>query len=230
MIQALGVVLIFATVAAVIVTGATILFERRGAQMAAAAVAGGWVGVLIVTALSGALKSVAALPALFLVPFAVAAVAIATSSTARERLLDIPRRLILGVNILRGIGFLFLGLAFAGQLGGPFPYFAGIGDIIVGLVAIPLTFTEPQLTRSDSRLALWNATGLLDLVTAVALGVTSINGSPLQLIHAGAGSNVITQLPWALVPLFLVPCYMIGHIVVFAQMRASTRPVGYATA
>lgn len=230
MLQALGVVLIFATVAAMIVTIATTLFERRGTQVAAAAIAGGWVGVLLDITLSGALKYTLMLPALFLVPFAVGAVTIAASPAARARLLDIPRRSILGVNVLRAIGFLFLALAFAGQLGGPFPYFAGIGDIIVGLVAIPLVLDEPRLGRSDSRLVMWNVLGLLDLVTAVGLGMTSINGSPLQLIHAGAGTNAILHLPWALIPLFLVPCYMIGHVVIFAQMRASTSRVEYATA
>ncbi|MBV8638314.1 MAG: hypothetical protein JO322_09530 [Candidatus Eremiobacteraeota bacterium] len=230
MIQALGVVLIFATIAAVIVTALTTLFERRGTQIAAGAVFGGWVGFLVDVTTSGALKATATVPALFVVPFAVAAVAMALSPTARERLLDIPRRFIIGANIFRSIGFLFVALAFAGRLDGPFPYSAGIGDIVVGLLAIPLTLGEPRLTRTDSRLAVWNALGLFDLVTAVALGMTSLNGSPLQLIHAGVGSDTILQLPWSLIPLFLVPCFMIGHIVLFAQMRSSARRVEIAGA
>ncbi len=230
MLQALGVVLIFATVGAVVMTFATSLFEERGARVAAGALAGAWVGFLIDVVLSGGLKYALMLPALFLVPFLVAAIVVVVSPTARERLLDIPRRIILGVNILRAIGFLFVSLAFAGQLAGPFPYFAGIGDIVTGFAAIPLALGEPQLARNDLRLILWNIVGLLDLVAAVALGVTSINGSPLQIIHAGVGSNTILQLPWALVPLFLVPCYMIGHLVVFAQMRASTERAKYAMA
>jgi hypothetical protein len=60
---------------------------------------------------------------------------------------------------------------------------------------------------------------LLDLVVAVSLGVTSRNGSPLQLIHAGAGSAAISTAPWALIPLVLVPLFIIGHLVVFARMQ-----------
>ena len=44
-------------------------------------------------------------------------------------------------------------------------------------------------------------------------------GSPLQLIHAGVGSAAITTLPWAMIPAFLVPFYLIGHGIVFVQAR-----------
>lgn len=230
MLQPLGMVLISATVVAMVATIVTTLFERRGTQIAVAAIAGAWVGVLIDVTLAGALKDLLVLLALFLVPFIVAAIAIVAAHGARERLLAIPRRVILGMNVLRAIGFLFIGLAYAGQLGGPFPYSAGIGDILVGVLAIPLVLEEPRLARNDVRLVLWNALGLLDLIAAVALGITSSNGSPIQLIHAGAGSAAIAQLPWSLVPLFLVPCFMIGHLIVFAQMRPSTARVDYAVA
>jgi cytochrome bd-type quinol oxidase subunit 2 len=66
---------------------------------------------------------------------------------------------------------------------------------------------------------LWNWFGTLDLFAAVALGVTSANGSPLQLIHAGAGSEAIQSLPWSLVPTVLVPFYLIMHGIIFAQLR-----------
>lgn len=230
MLQPLGIVLIFATICAVIVTIATTLFERRGTQITAGAITGAWLGLLIAVTMSGALKNLSVLLGLFLVPILVASMAAVTSHEARERLLAIPRRVILGLNVFRSIGFLFVGLAFAGQLGGPFPFFAGIGDIAVGLLAIPLVLDEQRLSRNDPRLVGWNVLGLGDLVTAVALGVLSANGSPIQLIHAGAGSAAIAQLPWSLIPLFLVPCFMIGHVIVFAQMRASTQRAGYAVA
>lgn len=230
MLQGVGVILIFATVGAAIVTVCTILFERRGAQVIAGALAGAWLGILMDATLSGAIRQLPVLLAFFAVPLLAAAVSLTVVPGLRDRMLGIPRRLILGMNIFRTIGFLFLGLAYAGQLGGPFPYSAGIGDIIVGLVAIPLTLGEPHLTRTDARLVLWNALGLLDLVAAVALGVMSGNGTPLQLIHAGPGSAAIAFLPWSLIPLFLVPLFLISHVVIFMQMRERTRSVGYAVA
>jgi len=64
------------------------------------------------------------------------------------------------------------------RLSRPFPYSAGLGDII---------------------------TGTLDLVVAVALGLMSAAGSPLQVIHAGVGSEAMQYLPYCLVPTVLVP-------------------------
>lgn len=230
MLQALGMALLFATVGAVIVAGSVTLFERRGAQIVAGMVAGGWTGVLVEATLVGAIRELPVLLGLFLVPLLVAGIAAVAFPGARERLLAVPRPVILGLNLLRANGFLFIGLAFAGQLGGPFPYFAGFGDIITGLAVLPLVLGEPRLQRNDARLVLWNVFGLLDLITAVTLGVISGNGTPLQLIHAGAGSAAIGQLPWSLIPLLLVPCFMIGHVIVFAQMREGTERAKYAVA
>ncbi len=230
MLQLLGNVLVFATVCAMIVTLSSALFARRLAQVLFGALAGAWIGVLVDATVSGAIADLPVLLALFAVPFIVAAILAATVRDARGRLLAVPRRAILGMNVFRAIGFLFVALVYAGQLGGPFPFFAGIGDVIVGIGAIPLVLREPNLARGDSRLILWNAFGLLDLVIAVALGITSANGSPIQLIHAGPGSAAITMLPWSLIPVFLVPLFFIGHVIVFAQMRQTAGAPRYATA
>ena len=40
------------------------------------------------------------------------------------------------------------------------------------------------------------------------LGITTTNGGPLQVINAGVGSSAMTTLPWALIPLVLVPTYL----------------------
>jgi hypothetical protein len=73
----------------------------------------------------------------------------------------------------------------------------------------------------DRRVLEWNVFGAPDLVAAVALGILSANG-PLQLIHAGAGANEMATLPWALIPMVLVPTYLIGHALAFAHARAAT--------
>ncbi len=105
-------------------------------------------------------------------------------------------------------------------MSGPFPYFAGIGDIITGIFAIPVARIAAQNPR-DLRVLEWNIFGTLDLIAAVFLGVMSTDGGPLQLIHAGVGSSEMTTLPWALIPLVLVPTYLIGHALVFAHVRAA---------
>jgi hypothetical protein len=221
MLQPLGIVLILATVVAVISLIAQSLFERTGARLTAAAFLGGWSGVVVVAAMSGALENLLVLLGLFCVPI-VAAIILSFLPDSRERLLRIPQRQIFAINGLRILGALFIGLTFAGQLGGPFPWFAGIGDIVTGLTAIALAL-QPASSESSARTLIWNTFGALDLVVAVSLGILSANGSPIELIHAGAGSAAIRVMPWALVPGFLVPCYLVLHAIVYAKLAQNKR-------
>jgi hypothetical protein len=59
-------------------------------------------------------------------------------------------------------------------------------------------------------------------VVALALGITSANGSPLQIFHAGVGSEGVQMLPWSLIPSVLVPMYLIVHGVIFAQLARTS--------
>ena len=112
-------------------------------------------------------------------------------------------------------------LAAAGRLGGPFPQSAGWGDIITGIFAIPLASAAAGGSPNRRRLiGAWNVFGMLDLIVAVTLGTVSANGSPLQIIHAGAGSDAVYSLPCSLIPTVLVPFFLIVHGIVFAQLRA----------
>lgn len=195
---------------------------RQNVRLALGAGVGAWIALaLAVTAFGWLTGSPLVLLALFMLPLAAAALAV-TSATGRPAMMAIPIPAIVALNALRVLGVLFLFLAAAGRLSGPFPYFAAIGDIITGIFALPVARLAAR-NPGDVRILQWNVFGALDLVVAVALGVTSANGSPLQLIHAGAGSAAITTLPWALVPLVLVPAYLIGHALVFAHLRAARR-------
>jgi hypothetical protein len=140
-------------------------------------------------------------------------------------------QLLIGVNAMRMLGAMFLLLTAAGRLSGPFPWSAGFGDIITGALAIPLAMRVARSGQLPTRaIARWNMFGILDLVVAVGLGITSAAGSPLQLIHAGVGSQAMQQLPFCLVPTVLVPFYLITHGIIAAQLRAARasalRPAG----
>ena len=82
---------------------------------------------------------------------------------------------------------LFLLLAMQGRLAGPFPHSAGWGDIITGVVAVALLFVAVE--RDATAIAAWNYFGAADLVLAIFLGVTSAEGSPLQLFFTSPGSQ-----------------------------------------
>jgi hypothetical protein len=195
-------------------------------RLIVAAIAGGWVGLASGLGAAGRLAfspehPVPLIGVLFATPLLIVGVLALRYPRVRSNLMAIPMQLLIAVNALRVLGVLFLLLAAQGRLSGPFPYSAGIGDIITGVLAIPLALgvarsQEPPV-RAISR---WNIFGMLDLFVAVGLGITTAAGSPLQLLHTGVGSEAMQYLPSCLVPTVLVPFYLITHAIIAAQLRA----------
>ena len=162
--------------------------------------------------------------AVILFPLLATAVAATISPSVRAALLGMPIPLLIGLNVWRAAaGFFLLSLAAEGRLAGPFPYSAGWGDIITGALALPVAWLALH-GRGKAPVWIWNAFGTIDLVDALALGVISTNGSPLQVIHAGVGSQAMQMLPWSLLPTVLVPMLLIVHGVIFFRLARATAP------
>ena len=191
------------------------------------AIAGGWVGLATGLGAAGLLTfspehPVPLVGVLFAVPLLVVGVLALGSQSVRGALLAVPMPVLIGLNSLRVLGVMFLLLAASGRLSGPFPYFAGIGDIVTGALAIPLALGAARTgSVPASAVRRWNLFGTLDLFVAVSLGIASANGSPVQLIHAGVGSEAMQHLPFSLVPTVLVPFFLITHGVVAARLAAT---------
>ncbi|NOJ40550.1 hypothetical protein [Bradyrhizobium australiense] len=150
-------------------------------------------------------------------PLVATAVAGSISASVRASLLGMPMPFLIGLNVWRVAGGFFILLAAEGRLAGPFPYSAGWGDVITGALALPVAWLALR-GQGKSLVWAWNAFGMLDLVVAITLGVISANGSPLQMIHAGPGSEAVQMLPWSLIPTVLVPMFLIVHAVIFRQL------------
>lgn len=194
---------------------------RLGSRLALGAGIGAWISVVVTLAASGAVKNAAfAVPVLFSLPLVAAGVAV-SFPTARKAVMAIPVQTIVALNIWRVLGVFMVLAAIAGTMTGPFPWVAGIGDIITGIFALPVARIAAKKPH-DVRVLEWNIFGALDLIVAVFLGTTTAGGGALQLFHVGVGSSAMTTLPWALIPLVLVPTYLIGHVLVFAHLRAAT--------
>jgi hypothetical protein len=194
-------------------------------RLGLAAIAGAWIGLASALGAAGQLSFSPDQP-IPLVAVLVAAPLLAFGALmliyprARAAVLAIPTSLLIGLNTMRALGVLFLALWAVGRLSGPFPFSAGLGDIITGLLAIPLAVNAARSPELPVRaIRLWNAFGALDLVAAIGLGVTSAVGSPVQLIHWGVGSQAMQYLPFCLVPTVLVPFYLVTHAIVAAQLR-----------
>jgi|SRR6516162_2049680 hypothetical protein len=135
------------------------------------------------------------------------------SAGFREWALSLDPQALTIVQSWRIAGFAFVALYVYGILPGIFANPAGWGDIFIGLTApwVALKLTDP---RHRSAFIAWNVLGMLDLVTAVALGATS------RLINAGGlAADAMTVLPLSIVPTFLVPLFFIMHIIVIARAR-----------
>jgi hypothetical protein len=219
MLDGLEVLTVGGTIGTIFAAVAGTAFTSLRSRLVFGAIVGAWISVAVAVTASGELLNPLTLPVLFALPL-LAATFLSAMPRARAVMFEFPAPLIISLNAMRILGFLFILRAIAGQLAGPFPYSAGIGDMITGLYALPVARLVARGRLGDFRVAAWNWFGMLDLIVAVTLGVTSRPGSPLNIIHWGVGSAAITTLPLSLIPLVLVPIYLVGHAIVFAQIRA----------
>lgn len=186
-----------------------------------------WFVAVVALAGSGALawglELGAPLLGLSIVTPIVVLVVLATVVTATSRALaSIPLPALIGVHAIRIVGFLFLLLLAAGRISAPFAPSAGWGDIIAGATAVPVAWALSTRGASVRWLVLlWNSFGLLDLVAAITLGMTSAPGSPLQLFFDPPGSTTMGTLPWAIIPVFLVPQLIVGHLAIYRRLGRS---------
>lgn len=226
MLDLVGSIVGMLTIGVCLVAVTSVLPGPLSRRLSLGAIAGAWVGLAAGLGAAGRLAFSPDHPApllgiLFAVPLLTVGALALRYHKVRSTLMAIPMPLLIGVNAMRVLGVLFLLLAVSGRLSGPFPFFAGLGDIVTGAFAVSLAV---RVARSEklpvAAVTLWNIFGTLDLLVAVALGITSAAGTPLQLIHAGVGSQAIQYLPFCLVPTVLVPFYLITHGVIAAQLRA----------
>jgi hypothetical protein len=208
----------------VLAINALIIFMdiSRRAKVTLAGIAGVWIGLCAAVAAAGMLAIAKPFPVIGIfvgLPLA-AALAATAWPAARQAMLSVPMPLMIGLNVGRVFAVLFLLLAVEGRLAGPFPHFAGWGDIITGAAAVPLLWlTAGAADKHTAAIAVWDLFGAADLVLAIALGVMSAAGSPLQIFHAAPGSEAMQYPPWSFVPTVLVPFWLVLHVIIWAQLR-----------
>ena len=221
MLDVIGTILVGVAMAVILAGMVTTMPRRLADRLALAGIVGAWVGLAGAVAGAGALSDPVTVLAMFATPL-VAIVALALAfPPVRLALNSVPLPLLVGLNTIRLGGVLFVLLADAGRLAGPFPYIAGWGDFTTGALAIPAAWLAASDISFRRRLiVVWNTFGMLDLIVGVTLALISRNGSPLQLIDAGVGTATMQSLPWAFVPTVLVPFFLIAHGAIFARLHA----------
>jgi len=120
----------------------------------------------------------------------------------------------------------FLLLYFDGRLSAPFAPVAAIGDIITGAIALLLLALLARGVKIPKLwLGVWNAFGLLDLLTALALAMLSVPGTAFRVFTEGPGTLVMGTLPWIFVPAMLVPVDLLVHVVIIAKLSSAPHAV-----
>jgi hypothetical protein len=127
--------------------------------------------------------------------------------------------LLVGIQLYRVLGVIFLILLVGGSMPGVFAVPAGTGDVAVGLLApaIAWAFTR-GLHGSTGFIRAWNLLGLADLVVAVTTGFLS-SPSPVQLFAFDNPNRLITAFPLVMIPVFLVPLAVLLHLASLAKLR-----------
>jgi hypothetical protein len=140
-----------------------------------------------------------------------------------RRLIEaVPQEWIVGVQLYRVLGLIFLVLYASGKLPGLFAWPAGAGDIAVGLLApivAGLYAAAPQ--RYTGSVWAWNVFGIADLAVAVGTGFLT-SPSPLQLFAFANPNEIISAFPLVLVPVYLVPLSVLLHLASLAKLRHAT--------
>ena len=148
------------------------------------------------------------------VPIVVFSLWFAASESFRRFALSLNPRILTSVQAFRLGGFTFVLLEALGVLPAVFALPAGYGDMAIGATA---AFAAWKLADPSHRNAFifWQVLGILDLVIAVSTGTTAALLAP-----QGPSTAPMTVLPpLSLVPTFLVPLFVMLHIICIAQAR-----------
>lgn len=123
----------------------------------------------------------------------------------------LSQKWLIGLQLFRVIGAVFLVEMLMGNIPEIFAYPAGIGDVLVALIALMALIASRNTRRVNSgAIKLVIVVGVLDFMSAFFFGFTS-SETPLQLFFPTIPNNV-TVFPTGMIPLFLVPYAIFFHI------------------
>jgi hypothetical protein len=184
-----------------------------------------WLAVVWNLALNGTFQpipGVARLPRLPIAIFApvIIGLFVLLRSKSIAALLDAtPASWLVGLQVYRIFGGIFLVNWVHGTVAGPFAWPAGIGDILTGIMALPVALQLASGAENGRSAAIaWNIFGLLDFAVAITMGTLSSPG-PLQILGLDIPASFAGTYPTVLIPAFAVPSWILLHALSIWQLR-----------
>lgn len=199
--------------------------RRRSVVLRAAVALIGWFAAALTLSYAGAFRGVAdhwpTIQFGILIPIVIGLVLLWRSETVARILDAVPQSWLVGVQLYRALGIIFILLLSAGRLPPQFALPAGWGDIAVGLLApiVGLAYAR-GVTGSATAVQAWNMFGLLDLVVAVGTGFLT-SPSPFQILSFEAPNELISAFPLVMVPVFAVPLSVLLHAASLRKLARS---------
>jgi hypothetical protein len=197
--------------------------QRRSAFWTGSAVLVAWFFASLALSLAGfyqgTFSRVPTVPFGLLIPIAVGVALFWRVPLLRKTIECTPQSWLVSVQVFRVEGLIFLTLLAEGRLPGAFAWPAGVGDMIVGLLAPIVVIAFGRGVRgSTSWLWVWNLLGITDLVVAVATGFLT-SPSPLQILSLDKPNELISAFPLVMIPVFLVPLAFLLHLASLYKLR-----------
>ena len=135
-------------------------------------------------------------------------------------LLDaIPASWLIGIQVYRILGGMFLVYWINGAMPAAFALPAGIGDVATGLLALPAAVWVASGSPIGRRIGIrWNLLGLIDFAVAVTMGLLTSPG-PAHLLARAHPNTQIATFPTVMVPAFAVPFSTLLHVLSLRQLK-----------
>ena len=184
-----------------------------------------WLAVVWAMAVNGAFQPIPGVVRLPRLPIAIFAPVIIglfflLRSKSIAAFLDaIPAPWLIALQVYRIFGGIFLVNWMHGTVAGVFAVPAGIGDVLTGIMALPVALLLASGTaRGRSAAMAWNIFGLLDFAVAITLGTLSSPG-PFQIFGLDIPASLAGTYPTVLIPAFAVPSSILLHALSIRQLR-----------
>jgi hypothetical protein len=167
----------------------------------------------------GITRNLPALPVAVLLPVLIAPVFL-TGSRGIGALLDAtPASWLVGLQVYRVLGGVFLVYWIKGAMPGAFALPAGLGDVATGLLALPAAVWVSSGSGIGRKIGIrWNLLGLTDFAVAIAMGMLTSPG-PAHLLALDHPNTQLATFPTVMIPAFAVPNSILLHILSLRQLK-----------